>query len=113
MAPVLKGKSIGSDPKTLLKGKLLIWRTKNQVRDQLRVQLKDSICFNSAQIGSLGNWTLDPCLKWALLACLLACTQTIHTIVFFFGCNGKRPKKMITWSLPTKISVTITQNAML
>jgi hypothetical protein len=32
MAPVLKGKSIGL--KTLLKGELLIWRTKNQARDQ-------------------------------------------------------------------------------
>jgi hypothetical protein len=33
MAPVLKGKSIGLDPKTVLKGELLIWRTKNQARD--------------------------------------------------------------------------------
>jgi hypothetical protein len=37
MAPVLEGKSIGSDEKTLLKGELLIWRTKNQARDQGRV----------------------------------------------------------------------------
>jgi hypothetical protein len=34
MAPVLRGKSIGSDQKTVLKGELLIWRTKNQARDQ-------------------------------------------------------------------------------
>jgi hypothetical protein len=33
MALVLEGKSIGSDQKTMLKGKLMIWRTKNQVRD--------------------------------------------------------------------------------
>jgi len=33
MAPALEGKSIGSDPKTVLKGELLIWRTKNQARD--------------------------------------------------------------------------------
>jgi hypothetical protein len=52
MAPVLNGKSIGSDQKTVLKGELLIWRTKNQVRDQVRVQIKDSICFKSVQIGS-------------------------------------------------------------
>ncbi len=52
MAPVLDGKSIGLDLKTVLKGELLIWKTKNQARDQGRVQLKDSICFKSVQIGS-------------------------------------------------------------
>jgi hypothetical protein len=53
MAPVLRGKSIGSDQKTVLEGELLIWRTKNQARDQgTLVQLKDSICFKSVQIGS-------------------------------------------------------------
>jgi hypothetical protein len=52
MAPVLEGKSIGWDPKTVLKGELLIWRTKNQARDRGTVQLKDSICFKSVQIGS-------------------------------------------------------------
>jgi hypothetical protein len=34
MAPILEGKSIGSDQNTLLKGELLIWRIKNQHRDQ-------------------------------------------------------------------------------
>jgi hypothetical protein len=34
MAPVLEGKSIDSDRKTMIKGELLIWRTKNQARDQ-------------------------------------------------------------------------------
>jgi hypothetical protein len=39
--------------KTLLKGELLIWRTKNQARDQGKEsQLKDSISFKSVQIGS-------------------------------------------------------------
>jgi len=52
MAPVLEGKSIGADQKTVLKGEHLIWRTKNQFRDQGTVQLKDSICFKSVQIGS-------------------------------------------------------------
>jgi len=52
MAPVLEGKSIGLDPKTVLKGELLSWRTQNQARDQGTVQLKDSICFKSVQIGS-------------------------------------------------------------
>jgi hypothetical protein len=52
MAPILEGKSNGSDPKTVLKRELLIWRTKNQARDQGIVQLKDLICFKSVQIGS-------------------------------------------------------------
>jgi hypothetical protein len=43
MAPVLEGKSIGLDQKAMLKGKLLIWRTKNQARDQSTIELKDSI----------------------------------------------------------------------
>jgi hypothetical protein len=39
--------------KTVLKGELLIWRTNNQARDQgTVVQLKDSICFKSVQVGS-------------------------------------------------------------
>ncbi len=52
MAPVLEGKSIGSNQKPMLKGELLIWRTKNQARDQGTVQPKDSICLKSVQIGS-------------------------------------------------------------
>jgi hypothetical protein len=52
MAPILERKSIGSDQKTVQKGELLIWRTKNQARDQGTVQLKDSNCFTSVQIGS-------------------------------------------------------------
>jgi len=38
MAPILEGKSIDSDQKPVLKGELLIWRRKNQVRDQGRQQ---------------------------------------------------------------------------
>ncbi len=34
MAPVLEGKSIGLDQITVLKGELLIQRTKNQAKDQ-------------------------------------------------------------------------------
>ncbi len=45
MAPVSEGKSIGSDQKRVLKGELLIWRTKNQARDPGTLQLKNSICF--------------------------------------------------------------------
>jgi len=51
MALVFEGKSIGLDPKKMLKGELLIWRTKNQARDST-VQFKDSICFKSIQISS-------------------------------------------------------------
>jgi hypothetical protein len=61
MAAVFEGNSIGSDQKTVLKGELVVWRTKNQARDQGTVhQLKDSICFKSDQIGSLEiePWTL-------------------------------------------------------
>jgi len=52
MSAVLEGKSIGLDQKSVVKGELLIWRTKNQARDQGTVQLKDSICFKSVQISS-------------------------------------------------------------
>jgi hypothetical protein len=52
MAPVSEGKSIGLDPKTVLKGELLFWRSKNQAKDQGTFQRKDSICFQSVQIGS-------------------------------------------------------------
>jgi hypothetical protein len=37
----------------MLKGELLIWRTKNQAKDQGTVQLKDSIRFKLVQIGSV------------------------------------------------------------
>jgi hypothetical protein len=40
MAPVLEGKSIDWDQKTVLKGELLIWRTKTQARDLGTLQLK-------------------------------------------------------------------------
>jgi hypothetical protein len=52
MAPVSEGKLIGSDQLRVRKGELLIWRIENQARDQSIVQLKDSICFKSVQIGS-------------------------------------------------------------
>jgi hypothetical protein len=63
MAPVLEGKSIGSDQKIVLKGELLIRRTKNQARDKGTLQTQG---FNLLQIGPnwfLGNWMLDSCLK--------------------------------------------------
>jgi hypothetical protein len=41
MALVLEGKSLGLDQKTVLKGELLIRRTKNQARDKSTVQFKD------------------------------------------------------------------------
>jgi hypothetical protein len=57
---VLKGKSIGSDQKnSAKKEELLIWRTKNQVRDQGTVQLKDSILLQISPNWFLGNWTMD------------------------------------------------------
>jgi hypothetical protein len=44
MALVLEGKSISSDQKTVLKGELLIWRSKNEGKDPGTLSLKDSIC---------------------------------------------------------------------
>jgi hypothetical protein len=60
MAPVLEENQLVQNKKTVLKGELLIWRTKNQARDQDIVQLKDSIRLKSVQIGSyeIGPWTL-------------------------------------------------------
>jgi hypothetical protein len=52
MAPVLEGKINWLDQKAVLKAELLIWRTKNQARDQGRIQRKDSILLKSIQIGS-------------------------------------------------------------
>jgi hypothetical protein len=46
MAPVLEGKSIGSDQKTVLKGELLIWRAKNQARDQGTLRLRTQFASN-------------------------------------------------------------------
>jgi hypothetical protein len=67
MAPVLEGKTIWLDPKTVLKGELLIWRTKNQAGDQGYTPTQG---FNLLQMSPnwfLGNWTLDPRLNWALV----------------------------------------------
>ncbi len=46
MALVLEGKSIGLDQKTVLKAELLIWRTKNQARDQGTLQLRIQFASN-------------------------------------------------------------------
>jgi hypothetical protein len=59
MAPVLEGKSIGSDQKTVLKGELLIWRTKNQARDPGTLQQGFNLLHTSPN-WFLGSWTLDP-----------------------------------------------------
>jgi hypothetical protein len=56
--------------KTVLKGELLIWRTKNQARDQGIVQFKDSICFKAGTNWFLRNWTVDSCQK--------PCLKIIH-----------------------------------
>jgi hypothetical protein len=53
------------EQKTELKGQLLIWRTKSQARDLGTVQFKDSFLIQIGPNWFLGNWTLDPCLKWA------------------------------------------------
>jgi hypothetical protein len=58
MAPVLEGKSIGLDQKTMLKGELLIWRTKSQARDQGR-ESNSRIQFASNQFKLIPR-ILDP-----------------------------------------------------
>jgi len=67
MAPVLEGKSIDLNQKTVLKGEPLIWRTKNQAMDQGTLQLKGFNLLHMSPNWFLGNWTLDPGLKWACL----------------------------------------------
>jgi hypothetical protein len=60
MAPVLEAKSVGLYQKTVLKGELLIWRTKNQARE-MKVQSNSRIQFasNESLNWFLRNWTLD------------------------------------------------------
>jgi hypothetical protein len=42
MAPVLEGKSIGWDQKTVLKGELMIWRTKVQSNSRIQFASNES-----------------------------------------------------------------------
>jgi hypothetical protein len=63
MAPVLEGKSIGSDQKTVVNGELLIWRTKNQARDP--GTLPGFNLLHMSPNWFLGNWTLGRRLKSA------------------------------------------------
>jgi hypothetical protein len=67
MAPVLEGKSINLNQKTVLKGEPLIWRAKNQPMDQGTLQLKGFNLLHMSPNGFLGNWTLNFPLKWACL----------------------------------------------
>jgi hypothetical protein len=65
MTHVLEGKTIGWDQKTVLKRELLIW--KNQESGE-GPRYSPTQGFNLRQISPnwfLGNWTLDPHLKWA------------------------------------------------
>jgi hypothetical protein len=78
MAPILEGKSLGSNQKTVLKGELLIWRAKNQAQDQGIVQLKDSICFKS-----LRKWDPGPSSKVGLSFIL-----SFHFSCIYFGCSN-------------------------
>jgi len=60
MAPVWEGISIGLDQKTVLKGELLIWRTKSQARHQgTKAQSNSRIQFASNQF-KLVPRKLDP-----------------------------------------------------
>jgi hypothetical protein len=53
MAPVMEGKSIGWEQKNSAKRRAPDLKNQESARDQgTLVQLKDSICFKSVQIGS-------------------------------------------------------------
>jgi len=68
MAPVLEENQLVRTKKTVLEGELLIWRTKNQARDQDIDSPTQG--FNLIQMSPnwfLGNCTLEPRLKWALV----------------------------------------------
>jgi len=52
MAPLLEGESIGLDQKTVLKGEPLIWRTKNQAREQRKWNSRIQFASNQPKIGS-------------------------------------------------------------
>jgi hypothetical protein len=61
MAPVSRENQLVQTKKIVLKGELLIWRTKNQARDQGTVQFKDSICVRldpgpSSKVGLKEAW---------------------------------------------------------
>jgi hypothetical protein len=57
MAPVLEGKSIGSAQKRVLKGELLIWRTKNQARNKGRERPTQgfNMFSNESKLVPIGN----------------------------------------------------------
>jgi hypothetical protein len=63
MAPVLEGKSIGLDQKTVVKGELLFWSTNNQAEDAGTTQGFKLLHMSPNWV--LGNWTLDPRVRWA------------------------------------------------
>ncbi len=82
MAPVLEGKSIGSDQKTVLKRELLIWKTKNQATDQgIYSPTQGRIQFASSSQSKLVPRKLDPGPS-----CNLHCYK--YTKNSLWGCYG-------------------------
>ncbi len=80
MAPVLEGKSIGSNQKPMLKGELLIWRTKNHARGPGTLQLKDSIQFASHEY-KLVPRKLDPGLSSKVSLMVFYCKTVLTPYV--------------------------------
>jgi len=67
MAPALERKSNCSDQKTVLKGELLIWRTKNQSRGPRYTPSQGFNLLHMSPNWVLGNWTLDPSSQVGLM----------------------------------------------
>jgi len=76
MAPVLGGKnSIGSDQKN---------SAKRRAPDLGKLRINQSQGFNLLHVSPnciLGNWTLDPCLKWAL-------AKELNSLLTQYGVSG-------------------------
>ncbi len=87
MAPVLEGKSIGSDPKNSAKRRAP--HLENQESGSGPRYSSSTQGFNLLQISSpnwfLGNWTLDPLLKWALVPWL----KTMNFLRLLLTNHGK------------------------
>jgi hypothetical protein len=75
----------------------LIWRTENHARDQGTVQLKDSICFKSVQIGSKVGLNQQPgpfCLQILQTFQAIVCRYCPKSREFL----GTRYSEAVTWA---------------
>jgi hypothetical protein len=115
MTPILEGKSIGSDQKTMLKGELLIWRTNNEAMDQ-GIWSNSRIQFASNQ-SKLVPRKLDPgssCkVDWTLRYASLGHFME-HCVLCKKGCNelAIKGKAIITTAMLQLVEILTTLVAM-